>query len=473
MNFNRAWLDVYPEIPKSVVKSDVKNISMPNGPRKKSFGGNLKKLLLGPKFLVDLQKEYGNSVSFYVGGKLFIALFNPNAVQEIYVTKQKSFIKGVVFRKIRLMLGDALLTSENPVHMKHKRMIQPSFHKNKIENYLEIMFNLTRQQAEQWSKQKQIELYTEIFRLTLKIVSKSLFGVDSEKYEDRIHKDSTISSEVSVKLTLLHFASFIKYLFFPLVIQYKRASNDLTNIANEIIQERAGRDVSDDLLDMLIHAEDTEGNKFTNEEVRDEALGILLAGHETTAVTLTWAMMWLSSSPDNLNKLKEEASQQKWIQENRPPTIEEIMQTSFVDQVINETLRLSSPSWINMRQAIEDVTIDGVFIPKGTHVITSQYVTHRNKEYYKNSTQWKPERWTKEFHQSLPKGAYFPFAIGTRRCIGDQFAMLQMKIALLFIAHNFTWENMSKKMPKIDPRVTLRPKGVVPVSIKKTKGSML
>jgi cytochrome P450 len=473
MNFNKRWLDVYPEIPKSVVRSDIKTIDMPDGPKTKGVGGNLKKLLLGPKFLVDLQKKYGNTVSFYVGGKLFIAFFNANAVQEIYVTKHQSFIKGIVFRKIRMMLGDALLTSENPVHFKHKRMIQPSFHKNKIENYLTIMFDLTQQQAKEWSKKKEIKLYTEIFRLTLKVVSKSLFGVDSEKYENRIHKDSTISSEVSVKLTLLHFAPFLKYLFFPLIIKYKMASNDLTKITNEIIQERIDRDVSNDLLDMLIHAEDVEGNRLAKEEVRDEALGILLAGHETTATTLTWAMMWLSSNPENLNKLKQEAANQQWIQENRPPTIKEIMETSFVDQVIHETLRLSSPSWINMRQAIQDVTIDGVFVPRGTHVVTSQYVTHRQREYYENSTQWKPERWTKEFHQSIPKGAYFPFAIGTRRCIGDQFAMLQMKISLLFIAHNFTWKNLAKKMPNIDPRVTLRPKGEVPISIQKTQVSVL
>jgi cytochrome P450 len=476
MSFNRKWLDVYPEIPRAAKRSDRKKPGVPDGPRTRMLGGSLKDLALyGPKFFLDLQKEYGESASFYINGKFFIALFDPDMVYEVYVTKQKSFIKGVIFRKIRMMLGDALLTSERPVHLKHKRMIQPSFHKNRIENYLEIMFDLTKSQTKEWGKEEKIELYPELFRLTLKIVSQSLFGLDSEKYEERMFKSSTISSNMSARLTLFNFVPFFKYLSIPLIRKYKKASDDLDSLTMEIIEERRGKDSENDLLDMLLMAQDTEGNGFSQQEVRDEALGLLLAGHETTAVTLTWAMMWLSSNPSSLNKIKEEAKNQKWIQEDRPPTMKEIMETSYVDNVINETLRVSSPSWINMKQAVEDVYIKDVFIPKGTHVITSQYVTHRNKEYYSDPMRWKPERWENNFQSTLPNGAYFPFALGPRRCIGDQFAMVEMKILLLMLAHDFDWESAegSKRIPQIDSKVTLRPKGTVPILIKRNHDSML
>jgi cytochrome P450 len=476
MSFNRAWPKTYPEIPKSLTKKDVDDTKIPNGPRTKSFGGNLKKLALyGPKFFFDIQKEYGNAVSFYINGKLFIALFDPSMIHEVYVTKQKSFIKGVIFRKIRMMLGDALLTSENPTHLKHKRMIQPAFHKNKIENYINIMFESTKEQSNKWKEKEQIDLYPEVFKITLKIVAKSLFGLNSEKYEQKIYDNSTISSSMSATLTLFNFVPLFKYTSFLLKRKYKKASNDLNKMVIEIIEEKSVEKEGDDLLSMLLMAEDEDGKKFTKNEVRDETLGILLTGHETTAVTLTWAMMWLSSSPKNLKLLREEALNQEWIKEDRAPTIKEIMQTSFVDNVINETLRLSSPSWISMRQAIEDVYVDNVFIPKGTHVITSQYVTHRDKRYYSNATRWNPERWENNFQDSLPSGAYFPFSMGPRRCIGDQFAMIEMKIILLFLAHHFSWKSIdgSKKFPQVEPKVTLRPKGEVPVNIKKNQHSML
>ena len=462
--FNVSRPKEYLPVPKPAKKKNIKNMVIPQGPKPKIIIGNIDGLVGNTiKFLVDMNKQYGDVSSFFIGNQLCLAVFDAEMIQEIHTTKQKSFIKGIGFRKMRKVLGEGLLTSEEPIHLNHRRSVQPSFHKDKINEYSKIMFEETNKMIVEWKKEEVVNVYPEMFQLTLSIVGKSLFGTNPQKYAKDISKNLEISSDRIAKLTVFNFGDFVENLPIPWLKGYKRSTKNLSNIAQKIIEERKNNKNNDeDLLGLLLGLKEYG---FSDKEIRDEILTIILAGHETTATLLTWSIMWLGKNNNSLEKLQKESDNTPWIKEKRFPTLEESYSLTFVGQVIDETLRLSSPSWFNMRQASEDVYLKNIFVPKGTHIVISPYITHRMKKYYKNPMRWYPERWTDEFKKDLPKGAYIPFGLGTRKCIGDQFGILEAKIILLLLAHNFSWkiDSPGNSMPKIKPRVTLRPKGLAPI----------
>jgi cytochrome P450 len=201
------------------------------------------------------------------------------------------------------------------------------------------------------------------------------------------------------------------------------------------------------------------------EHIRDEVLTLILSGHETTANVLTWAFSYMSNNPQAAADLASEADQQLWIQENRAPTFAELEQSStFANAVLNETLRLAPPVWVSPRIALKDCVIDGTPVPAGAHVLISQFVTQRLEKYFANPSTWNPYRWMDPgFENSLPRGAYFPFLAGSRKCLGESFALAESRLILLMVARKFSTSNT---MPKAQPRTTYRAKGVVPTALK-------
>lgn len=468
--FNRKWLDEYPVRPKTVSKRDGEKLPIPRGPRTKKPGDSLYDIVrYTTRFLLDLRDNYGKAASFYINGQLYIGLFSPKMVTEVYTTKQNLFIKGIGVSKLRKLAGDGLLTSEDPVHKRHRRMMQPPFHKNKIDSYINDMYNVTVQHLENWEGKTTVELSPEMMKLTLKVVSKTLFSTDADKYAEKMSKNLDIAID-RVATTMLPSTTLLDNSPLPWFGDYRKASETLSEITDEIINERReGVEQYDDLLNLLIDLADENGEKFTNEELRDEALTILLSGHETTATLLVWMLTRINTKPELLKKLQEEADNAVWIKEKRPPSMSEILETPIAAKIIKETLRLNPPLWFIMRQALEDMTIDGAYIPKGTNVFISQYITHRDPEFFKNPKEWDPDRWDDDLESKLPKGAYFPFGYGARKCIGEQFALIETRILLLYIIHNYTIKstNAERAVPKVKPRASLRAKGNVPVYIQK------
>ena len=194
--------------------------------------------------------------------------------------------------------------------------------------------------------------------------------------------------------------------------------------------------------------------------IRDEVLTLILSGHETTANMMTWAFAYLSENPDFANKLNFEASNQEWLKQGRAPTYLELEESApFASAIISETLRLAPPVWVAPRIAIKDSVIDGVLIPAGAHVLVSQYVTQRSKEHFIDGNKWNPEKWlNSNFEKSLSRGSYFPFGAGSRKCLGEYFALAESRLILLLVAKEF---NLRTRFPKVLPRATYRPKGPV------------
>ena len=416
-----------------------------------------------PEFLHKLQKRYGDSCAFFLSRQLFIGLFSAEAVQQVTVSQQHNFVKGVGFARMRKVLGEGLLTNEEPIHLHHRRLMQPPFHHGNLDIYVETMNRLIRAHLGSWQGKSQINLTSEMMALTLEIVSQCLFGLDSSKYTQRIAESMEVAIN-RIERTMLPGLDRFDRSPIAYFKAFELASNELADIAEEIIKTRLKSNEinGNDLLGIMLNMRD----QISMSHIRDEVLTLILSGHETTANVMTWAFSYLSKNPKVFAELHKEARSQNWIKENRSPSYKELEEGSpIASAILSETLRLAPPVWVAPRIALVDCVIDGVQIPAGAHVLVSQYVTQRSDTYFSNPELFDPFRWLDpKFENSLPRGAYFPFGAGTRKCLGEYFALAESRLILLLIANQF---NLSNKFPKPEPRATFRPKGLVPTRIDK------
>ncbi len=472
----------YAPVPPPRTFASVDRALLPPGPRPYIPGLlTLRFVRDTPRFLMDLRARYGDAASFTLRGELFLALFTPAMVNDVLVAKQRSFVKGVGFARMRKVLGEGLLTNEEPIHLRHRRMMQAPFHHSRLDGYAALMATLTHDAIDRWGPDEVVHVGPEMMRLTLEIVARSLFGTGAAKDAERIGAAMDVAID-RIERTMLPGMERFDDTRMPWFREFARASDELAVIAERLVSERRERsdlrsetdpiDIAtarreEDLLGLLLALRDEDGSAFSDDEVRDEALTLILSGHETTANTLTWAFSYLASAPAMRRALEEEADAQPWLMQRRAPTVEELMSTPVASAVLNETLRLAPPVWVAPRRALEDVSIQGVHVPAGAHVIVSQYVTHRDPAYFPDPETFRPARWEDGFERSLPRGAYVPFGAGTRRCLGDQFALLEGRIILLAAAHRLRLDPLdaSRPIPRAQPRATYRARGVVPMRV--------
>ena len=424
-----------------------------------------------PRFLLKMQRKYGDRCSFFLSRRLFIGLFSPAAVHEVTVASQHKFVKGVGFARMRKVLGEGLLTNEEPIHLAHRRMMQPPFHHGNLDSYVAIMHELITEHTNNWRGKESIDLTPEMMELTLEIVSRCLFGTDSHQYTKAIAQSMEVAID-RIERTMLPGLDRFDNVPLPYWRKFHESADVLAEIAEELIAERRATidpDNNTDLLSLLLSLRDEDGSQFTDEEIRDEALTLILSGHETTANMLTWAFSWLAAHPDVMRALQVEADATPWILEGRAPTLEEAMRAEVAGQVLAESLRMAPPVWVAPRRALTDLDICGVKVPAGAHVLISQYVTQRDPRWFPDPHTWEPARWSDDFVSTLPRGAYFPFGAGTRKCLGEHFGLLEARIILLVAAHQVTWEpaDPNAPMPKAEPRATYRAAGDVPIRVRR------
>jgi cytochrome P450 len=468
----------YAIVPDPVAFDSLDSTSLPPGPRPFATGlQTLRFVRDTPRFLMDLRARYGTAASFELRGQVFLALFAPAMVNDVLVAKQHSFVKGVGFERMRKVLGEGLLTNEEPIHLRHRRMMQAPFHHSRLDGYAALMAALTHETLDRWGPGDVVQVGPEMMRLTLEIVARSLFGTGAAQEAERIGAAMDVAID-RIERTMLPGMDRFDDTRLPWFREFARASDELAVIAERLVAQRralADRSPTDvatarreeDLLGLLLALRDEDGSAFSDDEVRDEALTLILSGHETTANTLTWAFSYLTAHPAARQALEEEADAQGWLRERRAPTVEELIATPVASSVLNETLRLAPPVWVAPRRALEPVDVQGVRVPAGAHVIVSQYVTHRDPVHFPDPEEFLPGRWDDGFERSLPRGAYVPFGGGSRRCLGDQFALLEGRIILLAAAHRLRLEAMDPRrpVPRAQPRATYRARGPVPMRV--------
>jgi len=450
----------YAPIPKPLKRRTVKG-ELPAGPRSLLLTLQFQKDT--PGFLREARDKFGDLTSFFLGGQLFYGAFAPEMVHEVTVSKQHSFIKGVGFERMRKVLGTGLLTNEEPIHLRHRRLMQSPFHISKISSYAETMLGLTEKHISKWRPGGEIFLGPEMMSLTFDIVAEILFGADISQETERVQRSMHIAID-RIARTMLPGLDRMDSWPIPYFRRFRKAADDLNEVATKIINDRIREGTKkDDLLGILLEAQTPDGERLSAQEISDETLTLILSGHETTANVLTWVFSFLSENPEHLESLIEEADN-VLSHRGSEDFAAKLFGAPVSSAIFNEVLRLCPPVWVAPRRALEDVELGGRFVPKGAHVLVSQYVTHRDPRYFEEPDSFKPERWRGEFEKSLPKGAYFPFGAGTRKCLGDQFAILESRVIMLEVARRFRLK-LQSGFPKAQPRATYRPKGAVAMKV--------
>lgn len=413
-------------------------------------------------FCTGLREKYGHVARFSVAFHEWVQISDPEAVHEILVKRPDLFLKPKVNKQIfGEFLGKGVLSADGAAWKQQHKLLLPAFHKRRIDAYGEVMAEFTDQMIAGWKEGQRIDFCHEMTELTLGIVAKTLFDA-----EVRGAQAETVREAMKVINQVL-----VDHIELPIPVpkwwpskknrRKQRAIADIDRIVQGIIDERrrTGEDHGD-LLSMLIQAEDEVGNKMTDTQVRDESMTLFFAGHETTAHALTWCWYLLGSHPEVVAKMQAEVAA---ACADRLPTLEDLPQLGYIDQVFKEAMRILPSVWTFMREPAEDVVIGGYLVPKGAYVFISPYVMHNNPEYFPEPDVFRPERFTKEFEHSLPKAAYVPFSMGPRVCIGKNFALMEARLILATLIQRGVEPRIVPGYEPIkNPRLSLSPKNGLP-----------
>jgi cytochrome P450 len=431
------------------------------GPRGNLFLGSIRGYQRNPlRLFTEATRHYGPIVRFRFGTREVYFMSHPDYVKHVLQEHNRNYHKSLAYDKTRPMLGYGLLTSEDEFWRRQRRLVQPAFHRKYIGSFATTMTDATDAMLERWEPYAQtgqpFDVAKEMMRLTLTIVGKTLFSTDVSGEADRVGQALTIALEHTSKRMQALFDLGEK-LPTPENRRFNEAIRTLDEVVYGMIEERRRTGAAyNDLLSLLLHAQDEDtGERMSDKQLRDEAMTIFLAGHETTANALSWTWYLLSKHPDVARTLRAEVNQ---VLGGRVPTLEDLPKLRYTKMVIDESLRLFPPAWGVGRTALGDDEIDGYRIPGGAIVALSAYVTHRLPEFWDNPEGFDPERWTPERNEKRPRFAYFPFGGGPRLCIGNNFALMEAQLIVATIAQRYRIDLVPGHPIVPEPMVTLRPK---------------
>lgn len=442
----------------SVTPSTTTTPALPPGPRPLIPTINFIKLRRNPiKFLTGLYEKFGDVVYFKLGPQPVVLLTNPDNIRDVLITHNKQFMKGEGLQRAKKLLGEGLLTSEGEFHLRQRRLAQPAFHRQRIAAYATTMVDYAERLSEGWQPGEERDIAREMMRLTLAIAGKTLFDADVETEADEIGDALSETMEMFNYLTLPFF-QILEKLPLPVMKRFKAARQRLDETIYRMIRERreSGEDRGD-LLSMLIQARDTEGDGtgMTDAQLRDEAMTIFLAGHETTANALAWTWYLLSQNPEAEAKLHAEIDE---VLAGRAATAEDYPRLKYAEMVFAEAMRMYPPAWVIGRRVLNDYRINEYQIPDRSIILMSQYVSHHNPKYFPEPDRFDPERWTPEAREARPKFSYFPFGGGPRLCIGESFAWMEGVLVMATLARKWRMQLAPNHRVELQPLVTLRPK---------------
>ncbi|MBI1321526.1 MAG: cytochrome P450 [Candidatus Hydrogenedens sp.] len=410
--------------------------------------------------VVEAHELYGDVAMSRFGRLTIIFVAHPEAVQECLVSKHRDFHKSRAYFALRLVLGRGLVTSEDEFHLRQRRMIQPAFHRERVLGYGIPMIKYSAEFAASIADGQRFDMNRAMMQTTLKIVGEALFSSNIADSTDRVgHALDTLMHMDAVFLNPL--GPFISKLPIPINTLRKKMTAELDDVMFNMIREHRERGDQGDLLSMLLAARDEDdGTGMTDKQVRDEAVTLFLAGHETTANALTWTWYTLSQHPEVEAKFHAELAEVLGGRDPEPKDYEKLVYTR---QVLAETMRLFPPVWTVAREAIRDTTLGGYDVPKGAQVVTSTYVTHRDPRWWKEPLAFRPERFAPGAGEGRPKFAYYPFGGGKRLCIGEGFAWMEGVLVLAAIGQRWRFQVPEGHVPDLDPHITLRPKNGLPM----------
>jgi len=400
--------------------------------------------------------KYGPLYAITVGNVVTYVISDPQLAHEILVTRHSEFHKAEVVRKaVGPFAGNGLFTSEGDFWRRQRKLAQPAFHHQRIAAYGTVVTDEAKKLITAWRAGETRDIAHEMMALTLKVVNKTLFNVEVTEQIDHIG---------TLTMTVLEAANDRINNYYPLwerlfKRQQRREAAAIAEldrlIYGFIADHRAQGTDNGDLLAMLLAARDDGGEPMSEQQLRDEMLTIFVAGHETTANALTWTWHLLAENPAVEAKLLAEIA----TLAGRTPTVRDLTGLPYSEQVVKEAMRLYPPAGGVTRQALHDIELGGHRIPKGRDIAISTYTMHRNPQFFPEPLRFDPERFAPENEGRIPKYAYLPFGGGPRVCIGNSFAMMEARLALIAIAQMWQLTHAPNQTVRAEQLFTIRPKG--------------
>ena len=409
-----------------------------------------------------LQATYGNIVHYRLLHNHIVFLNEPEYIREVLINQAQHFIKERTQRRMKILLGEGLITSEGETHMRQRRIAAPAFHRQRIQAYGSMMVDRAATMRDEWQPGAEIDAASEMMRLALQVVARTIFDTDVTEDVQSINTEVNAIMDLYNFLIALPKAEALLHLPIPGLMRFKRARRRLDAVVHKMIdQRRALGEDRGDLLSMLLASRDEErdNSKLTDEQVRDEVTTIFLAGYETVANALAWTWLLLAENPAQEAKLHAELDAVLGRgADARLPTLADLPQLPYTEMVLAESMRLYPPAWAMGRQSTAPIEIGPYRFPTGTYFFFSQYIMQRTPEHFPDPLRFDPERFTPEQKAARPKFAYFPFGGGNRQCIGESFAWMEAILLTATIAQRWRLRLIPGQRIEVQPKITLRPK---------------
>lgn len=407
------------------------------GPDGLPFVGNFLDFVRDPFAFYDDLRAHGDTVVGYtMMGYEMCSVLDPDAIEDVLLNDADAFPKP---RMLSESLGDymaeGLLLTEGERWREQRTMLQPMFYRERIETYADLMADYAAQSADDWAADGEIELQSATSDLTLRILARTLFDVDVDAYETEIRGVAEAIGEIGRAGSLE--TQVPQWVPLPSRRRHRRAfeafddaMRDLIDDSRKTSGEKPEHD-GDDILSLLLDAEYPDGSAPSETEIRDQLMTFLFAGHETTALALTWAFVLLNRRPETYEQLKAEVDE---VLDGDRATLADLPALTYTEQVAKEALRLRPPAGALFREASRDVELGGYHVPEGTMIVLPQFAVQTDPRYFDDPHTFRPERWEDDLEDEIPDYAYFPFGGGPRHCIGMRFADLELTLALATIA---------------------------------------
>lgn len=403
-----------------------------------------------------LSDEFGPLVRMKLGTREFFLVNDEPLIRDLLITQGAKFEKFPRIERTKGLFGDGLLTSEEPLHLRQRRLVQPGFHRSKLQAYAAEMAACIARYESHLTDGEERDLAVDLSHLALDIVSRTLFSADTARDAEAVAR-SLETVLLMLNELVLPLGPLKLSLPLPATRRYFRALSDLDAIIFRIIQDRiSGDEDRDDLLSMLLAARDPEsGQPMSRQQLRDEVITLFVAGHETTANALAWTFYLLAQHPEVRERLAVEAAT---VLQDREPAADDYPHLAYSERVFTESMRLFPSVWILGRRALQPYSFNGLQAPAGSVFLVCMKVLHQQAAYFDQAGTFDPDRWLPERRASVPKYAYLPFGAGSRLCVGERFAWMEGVLILSALARR--WRFDLTPQPPIEPLglLTLRPK---------------
>jgi cytochrome P450 len=409
-------------------------------------------------YLTENAAKYGPFFAIYAGKEVTYVITDPQLAYEVFVTRHQEFHKADLIRHaVTPFAGNGLLTSEGDFWKRQRKLAQPAFHHQRIAAYGAMVTDETQKLIATWQPGETRNLARDMMALTLKVVNKTLFNVELNEQVDHIGELMQVILEAAND-RINSYNPLFERIFKGQKRRETAALAELNRIIDDIItQHRAQGDDQGDLLSMLLAARDEDGEPMEERQLRDEVVTLFIAGHETTANALTWTFYLLAENPTVTQKLMTEIA----TLQGQIPTVRDLAQLPYSEQVVKESMRLYPPAGGATRQPLHDIELGGYPIPKGSNMAVSSHAMHRDPTLFPDPLRFDPDRFSPENESKIPKYAYLPFGGGPRVCIGNSFAMMEARLALITILQQWKLQLAPNQTIRAEQLFTTRPKGGV------------